>query len=59
EMAERSVQDQAKIESADTMPFENYREQYVSASRLGLRSAGTVLPLDLAGVPAGVPASAV
>ncbi|MBI2770181.1 MAG: glutamate--cysteine ligase [Burkholderiales bacterium] len=35
-MAQRSVQDQKDIEAADTMPFEIYRQQYVSAERLGL-----------------------
>ncbi|WP_225784775.1 glutamate--cysteine ligase [Xenophilus sp. Marseille-Q4582] len=32
-----SVAAQARIEAADTMPFEQYREQYVSPDRLGLR----------------------
>jgi glutamate--cysteine ligase len=27
--------EQKKIEAADTMPFEIYREQYLSAERLG------------------------
>lgn len=32
-----SVEEQRRIEAADTMPFEQYREQYVSPARLGLR----------------------
>ncbi|MDA7417405.1 glutamate--cysteine ligase [Xenophilus arseniciresistens] len=32
-----SVAEQARIEAADTLPFEQYREQYVSPGRLGLR----------------------
>ncbi|RZA15428.1 MAG: glutamate--cysteine ligase, partial [Lysobacteraceae bacterium] len=31
-----SVQDQAAIEEADTMPFEVYRQEYVSPARLGV-----------------------
>jgi glutamate--cysteine ligase len=39
-LALQSVQDQAAVEAADTMPFEQYRQQYVSPERLGLgRSA--------------------
>jgi glutamate--cysteine ligase len=39
-LARQSVQDQAAVEAADTMPFEQYRQQYVSPERLGLgRSA--------------------
>ena len=34
-MARRSVEDQRAIEAADTLPFEIYRQQYVSAERLG------------------------
>ena len=34
-MADRSFEDQRAIEAADTMPFEVYRQEYVSASRLG------------------------
>jgi glutamate--cysteine ligase len=33
-MSAQSVADQKKIEAADTMPFEIYREQYLSAARL-------------------------
>jgi glutamate--cysteine ligase len=32
----QSIQDQAAIEANDSMPFEIYRQQYVSAERLGL-----------------------
>ena len=35
-MTEASALAQKKIEAADTMPFEIYREQYVSAQRLGV-----------------------
>ncbi len=34
-MAERSVADQKAIEAADTMPFELYRQEYTSPTRLG------------------------
>jgi glutamate--cysteine ligase len=33
-MSAQSVTDQKKIEAADTMPFEVYRQQYLSAARL-------------------------
>ncbi|MDQ0569180.1 glutamate--cysteine ligase [Variovorax paradoxus] len=35
-MTEESIQEQKRIEAADTMPFEIYREQYVSPARLGI-----------------------
>ncbi|MGV3569807.1 MAG: glutamate--cysteine ligase [Ramlibacter sp.] len=35
----QSVQDQAAVEAADSLPFEQYRQQYVSAERLGLGKA--------------------
>ena len=38
-MTEVSLAEQKRIEAADTLPFEQYREQYVSPARLGLRSA--------------------
>ena len=34
-MAAQSVADQAAIEASDSMPFEMYRQEYTSASRLG------------------------
>ena len=37
DMAEESIRAQKKIEAADTMPFEIYRQQYVSPERLGLK----------------------
>ncbi|RYG14408.1 MAG: glutamate--cysteine ligase [Burkholderiales bacterium] len=37
--AEASVEEQKKIEAADTMPFEIYRQQYLSPDRLGLGHA--------------------
>jgi glutamate--cysteine ligase len=41
-MARKSVADQKAIELADTMPFEIYREQYLSPRRLGLGHATTI-----------------
>ncbi|HSV82288.1 MAG TPA: glutamate--cysteine ligase [Ramlibacter sp.] len=38
-LARQSVQDQAEVEAADTLPFEHYRQQYISAERLGLGKA--------------------
>ncbi|ROZ61794.1 glutamate--cysteine ligase [Ramlibacter sp. WS9] len=38
-MTEQSVADQKAIEAADAMPFEAYRQQYVSPERLGLSKA--------------------
>jgi glutamate--cysteine ligase len=35
-MTEASIEEQKRIEAADTMPFEIYREQYVSPARLGI-----------------------
>lgn len=35
QMSRESVAEQKKIEAADTMPFEIYRQQYLSANRLG------------------------
>jgi len=35
QMSLQSIAEQKKIELADTMPFEIYREQYLSANRLG------------------------
>ncbi|MES2975473.1 MAG: glutamate--cysteine ligase [Pseudomonadota bacterium] len=37
--AQASVEEQRKIEAADTMPFEIYRQQYLSPARLGLGHA--------------------
>ena len=36
QMTAESIQEQKRIEAADTMPFEIYREQYVSPTRLGI-----------------------
>jgi glutamate--cysteine ligase len=36
EMARESIEAQKNIEAADTMPFEIYRQQYLSPQRLGL-----------------------
>jgi glutamate--cysteine ligase len=38
-LSAQSVKDQQAIEAADTMPFESYRQQYVSPDRLGLTRA--------------------
>lgn len=35
-LTEASIQEQKRIEASDTMPFEVYRQQYVSAERLGM-----------------------
>lgn len=35
-MAEKSLDEQQRIEAADTMPFEIYRQEYLSPKRLGL-----------------------
>jgi glutamate--cysteine ligase len=34
-MALQSLEDQRAIEAADTMPFEIYRQEYTSPTRLG------------------------
>ena len=47
-LARQSVQDQAAVEAADSLPFEQYRQQYVSPQRLG-RGQDAVAP-DLAAV---------
>jgi len=36
-MTQASIEAQRRIEASDTMPFEIYREQYVSPARLGFR----------------------
>ena len=38
ELTRQSIIEQKKIEAADTLPFESYRQQYVSAERLGICS---------------------
>jgi glutamate--cysteine ligase len=38
-LARQSVEDQAAVEAADTMPFEQYRQQYMSPERLCLSHA--------------------
>jgi glutamate--cysteine ligase len=38
-LAVQSLQDQAAVEVADSMPFEHYRQQYISPERLGLGRA--------------------
>ena len=39
EVVRQSVDDQKAVEAADTMPFEQYRQQYISPERLGLSKA--------------------
>ena len=39
DLTQKSIADQKAIEAADTMPFEQYREQYVSPRRLGIPAA--------------------
>jgi glutamate--cysteine ligase len=38
-MAQESIEEQKRIEAADTLPFELYRQQYLSAERLGVQVA--------------------
>ena len=38
-LVKQSLDDQAAVEAADTMPFEQYRQQYISPVRLGLSKA--------------------
>ena len=38
QLSQRSIADQKKIEAMDSMPFEMYREQYVSAERLNVHN---------------------
>ena len=38
-LARKSLRDQADVEAGDTMPFEQYRQQYISPERLGLGRA--------------------
>jgi glutamate--cysteine ligase len=39
ELSRQSLQEQREIEAADTLPFEIYRQQYISPERLGLGKA--------------------
>jgi len=41
-LSQQSCADQKKIEASDTMPFEAYRQQYVSAERLGIPGYRTI-----------------
>jgi glutamate--cysteine ligase len=45
DMAQRSVQEQGEIEAADTLPFETYRQQYLSPQRLGMPQCLPATPL--------------
>ena len=42
-MSAQSVREQARIEAADTLPFEQYRQQYIAPERLGL-GRGAIAP---------------
>lgn len=42
QMTQDSIEAQQKIEESDSLPFELYRQQYVSAERLGLRRRAAV-----------------
>ena len=42
QMTHDSVEAQKQIEASDTMPFEVYRQQYVSPDRLGLRRRSSI-----------------
>ncbi|MDR2992199.1 MAG: glutamate--cysteine ligase [Burkholderiaceae bacterium] len=44
QLAHASVQEQARIEALDTMPFEQYRRAYISPARLELGHATEALP---------------
>ena len=44
-MAVQSLEDQRAIEASDTMPFDVYRQEYTSPSRLG-RAAYEPMPLE-------------
>jgi glutamate--cysteine ligase len=45
-LTEQSLKDQKAIEEGDTMPFEIYRQAYVSPERLGLGKAAVAPALD-------------
>jgi glutamate--cysteine ligase len=36
-LAQASIEEQRRIEAGDSLPFENYRQQYLSPARLGLQ----------------------
>ena len=42
-MSAQSVREQVRIEAADTLPFEQYRQQYIAPERLGL-GRGAIAP---------------
>ena len=43
QLSQQSLADQKKIEASDSMPFEQYREQYVSADRLNVAEEKVLL----------------
>ena len=55
ELARASVAEQARIEAADTMPFETYRQQYLAPERLRQARNGqaTIDPLVTAPAHSG------
>ncbi len=46
-LTEESIAEQKKIESLDTMPFEIYRQMYVSPDRLGVRARGAAAAVSV------------
>ena len=46
-MTQTSIEAQKQIEASDTMPFEIYREQYVSPARLGFKNHWAETPQAL------------
>jgi glutamate--cysteine ligase len=38
-LSKASIEEQKQIEANDSLPFENYRQQYLSVERLGLPSS--------------------
>ena len=47
-LAQESVAEQKKIEASDSLPFENYRQQYLSTERLGVHGHAEVGAIALA-----------
>ncbi|HEX4508475.1 MAG TPA: glutamate--cysteine ligase [Burkholderiaceae bacterium] len=57
--AAESIAEQQRIEAADTMPFEIYRQQYLAPERLRLPRGGSVAdPMVLAATAASAPPAA-
>jgi len=45
-MTQTSIEAQKRIEASDSMPFEIYREQYVSPARLGFKNHWAETPAE-------------